>query len=200
MTVRVLAADVGGVLFRFDPAPRLADLSRRTGLAPEVIQERVFESGFETECELGRHTPPEIRDWLAANIGLDEDVDTVSRIWTGAFTPDEDVVAALEGSRLPMVIFSNNGPLFAEFFDERFPEVARWFPRRFWASELGTRKPEPASFQEVGSALKLEFDAYGDEIFFVDDNPDNTEAARQLGWRTHTFTDLASLEEALAEL
>ncbi|GLZ76926.1 haloacid dehalogenase [Actinorhabdospora filicis] len=189
----VLLADVGSVLFRFDPAPRLAELSRRTGLAPEVIHERVFASGFETACEEGRHTPAEIRAWLAGHLGLDEDVAAVSRIWTSAFTPDEDVIAALRGRGLPLAIFSNNGPLFADFFDERFPEVAALFPRRFWACGLGLRKPDPAAFDKVTAALK-------DEIFFVDDNPDNTREARRKGWRAHTFTTVAALEDALAEL
>lgn len=200
MTVRVIAADVGGVLFRFDPAPRLAELSRRTGLEPEVIHERVFASGFEEECEAGRHSPEAIRLWLRDHLGLDEDVAAISRIWTSAFTPDEGVINALREPGLPLAVFSNNGPLFAEFFDERFPEVARLFPRRFWACGIGARKPDPDAFQAVDSALMEELEAQKDGVYFIDDNPDNTRAARYQGWRTHTFTDLRSLEDALADL
>lgn len=197
-TVRVVVADIGGVLCRFDPGPRLAALARRTGLPEAELHERIFASGFEADCEAGRYSAAEACAWLRANVGLDGEPAEVSALWTSAFTVDPEVVSALTSTGLPLAVFSNNGPLFADYFDATFPETARLFPRRFFACHLGVRKPDPASFEAVEAALREEDEASADEIFFVDDNPDNTKAARYLGWRTHTFTGIEGLREAVS--
>ncbi|GIG70767.1 HAD family hydrolase [Phytomonospora endophytica] len=196
-TVRVVVADIGGVLCRFDPEPRLAALAERTGLPESELHERIFESGFEADCEAGRYNAEEACGWLRANVGLEGDPAEISALWTSAFTTDPEVVSALTSTGLPLAVFSNNGPLFADYFDATFPEIARLFPRRFFACHLGVRKPDTAAFEAVEAALGKEDEASADEIFFVDDNPDNTRAARFLGWRTHTFTTVDGLGEAL---
>lgn len=197
-TVRVVVTDIGGVLCRFDPAPRLAALSERTGLPGDELHERIFASGFEADCEAGRYTAAEACAWLAENVGLSGDPAEISALWTMAFRVDPEVVSALTSTGLPLAVFSNNGPLFADFFDETFTETARLFPRRFFACRLHMRKPDPASFEAVEAALREEEEAVADEIFFVDDNPENTKAARYLGWRTHTFTGVEGLRDALS--
>ncbi|MEV0651239.1 HAD-IA family hydrolase [Phytomonospora sp. NPDC050363] len=197
-TVRVVVADIGGVLCRFDPKPRLAALAERTGLGENELHDKIFVSGFEADCEAGHYTAAGACDWLRANVGLTGEVAEISRLWTSAFTVDPAVVSALTEQGLPLAIFSNNGPLFADYFDERFGELAALFPRRFFACRLGLRKPQPEAFEAVAAALAEEAEASADEIFFVDDNPDNTKAARQLGWRTHTFTGVGDLRAALS--
>lgn len=197
-TVKVVVADIGSVLFRFDPETRLAALAERTGLGEEELHERIFASGFEEACEAGRYTASTAAAWLSQNLGLPSDPAELSALWTMAFTVDPEVVDTLTATGLPLAIFSNNGPLFADYFDATFPETARLFPRRFFACQLGVRKPDPAAFAAVEAALRKEEDTAPDEIFFVDDNPDNTREARFQGWRTHTFTDVEGLREAVS--
>jgi len=196
-TVKVVVADIGSVLFRFDPQPRLTALARRTGLAEDELHRRIFASGFEEDCESGRYTASTAAAWLSENLGLPDDPAELSALWTMAFTVDPQVVDTLTATGLPLAVFSNNGPLFADYFDDTFPETARLFPRRFFACRLGVRKPDPASFAAVEAALRKEEEAAADEIFFVDDNPGNTREARFQGWRTHTFADAHGLREAI---
>ena len=199
-TVRAVVSDIGGVLCRYDPAPRLAALAERTGLSEAEIDRRVFASGFEAACEAGTYTEEEILQWLREAIGLDGGAEEVSEIWTSAFTMDPQVLSAVTSLGLPLAVFSNNGPLFADHFDECFPELGKLFPRRFFTCQLGARKPEPDAYAAVQAALAKELEASPDEVLFIDDKPENAKAGREMGWRTHTFTDVERLREALGDL
>ncbi|MFC1700503.1 HAD family hydrolase [Patescibacteria group bacterium] len=62
------------------------------------------------------------------------------------------------------------------------------------SSSKGFLKPEPESYRYVESILK----ASGDEIFFIDDFPENTSAARELfNWQVHTFGSVEELRKLL---
>lgn len=195
--VRVLVVDIGSVLFAFDPGRRLELLARRTGLAAEALDRKLFRSGFETRCEAGEFTVEEIRGEVAAMTGFDGDADELSRLWTSAFRLDEAVLEAVTGAGLALAVFSNNGPLFAEYFDARFPEAAQWFRHRSFASRLKARKPEDAAFAAVERNLKAAIDAAPRELLLIDDDRENTARARARGWRSHTFGGAAALREAL---
>ncbi|SDE07860.1 hypothetical protein [Glycomyces harbinensis] len=194
---RILVVDIGSVLFAFDPARRLGLLAERTGLAPDELHARLFASGFETRCESGAFTAPEIRREVAGLTGFDGGLEELEALWTSAFTLDREVLETLSATGAVMAVFSNNGPLFADCFDTRFPEAARWFRHRYFACRLGVRKPEDAAFAAVEQGLKEAFDAAPGDLLLVDDNPDNTATAARRGWRAHTFTSAEALEAAV---
>ncbi|MGI9031508.1 MAG: HAD family hydrolase [Ilumatobacteraceae bacterium] len=58
---------------------------------------------------------------------------------------------------------------------------------------VGARKPEPAIYEAMATALGVDHD----EIVFLDDFAQNLAPARALGWRTIHVTDI---DQALAEL
>ncbi|MCH7231028.1 HAD family phosphatase [Glycomyces sp. L485] len=195
--IRVIVTDIGSVLFKFDPEHRFEILAERTGLLRGELEERLFASGFETRCEAGEFTQEEIRDQVGDMIGFDGDTDELSRIWTSAFTPDKDVFDALTSANLPLAIFSNNGPLFADFFDERFPEAAKWFRHRYFACRLKARKPDPEAYRLVEDHLRTAQEASPHQLLFIDDNRQNTAAAAERGWQVHTFTSTEALRSVL---
>jgi len=195
---RILVVDIGSVLCDFDPGPRLDLLAERTGLAPDELHRRLFASGFETRCEAGEFTFDQIHREVVAKVGFDGDAAALSEVWTSAFTLNGEVLEALTAAGRPLAVFSNNGPLFADAFDARFPEAAKWFRHRYFACRLGARKPEDAAFAAVESRLKAAFDAAPQELLLIDDNRDNTAAAARRGWQVHTFADAGALRAVLA--
>jgi FMN phosphatase YigB (HAD superfamily) len=195
--VRVLVADIGSVLFAFDPDRRLELLSARTGLPGRELHARLFTSGFETRCEAGEFTADQIRDEVAALTGFDGSTKELSGLWTSAFTLDEAVLDCFTEAGVVLAVFSNNGPLFAEFFGERFPEAAQWFRHRYFACRLKARKPEDAAYEQVEQGLEAAFGAARGDLLLVDDNARNTARAAARGWRSHTFTDADSLRAVL---
>jgi len=198
IAARILVTDLGSVLFDFDPGHRLDLLSERTGLSRDELRQRLFESGFETRCEAGEFTAEEIHAEVRAGIGFDGDLEELSEVWTSAFRLNEAVLEILAGTGLPLAIFSNNGPLFADFFDARYPEAARWFRHRYFACRLKVRKPEDAAYAAVEERLRSAFDASPRDLLFVDDNRQNTAKAAARGWQVHTFANAGALETILA--
>ncbi len=61
------------------------------------------------------------------------------------------------------------------------------------SGEVGLVKPDPAIF----SLASARFDYAPADLLFIDDGAQNTQAAAQLGWDVHHFTDPAALRSAL---
>lgn len=196
--IRVIVTDIGSVLFEFDPEHRFDLLAERTGLERGELEERLFTSGFETRCEAGEFTPDQIRDQVADMTGFEGTTDELSNLWTSAFTLSHETLETMSAAGLPMAIFSNNGPLFADYFDERFPEAAEWFRHRYFACRLKARKPDPAAYEQVEQHLHTTLAAAPHQLLFIDDNRENTAAAAERGWQVHTFTGPDALRSVLA--
>jgi FMN phosphatase YigB (HAD superfamily) len=197
-TARVLVTDIGSVLFDFDPEHRLDLLAARTGRRRGELRRGLFESGFETQCEAGEFTAGEIRDEVAARIGFDGGLEELSELWTSAFTLNRGVLDRLVATGLPLAVFSNNGPLFADFFDARYPEAARWFPHRYFACRLKARKPDDAAYEAVERDLRTALGVDPHELLFIDDNRENTAKGAARGWQVHTYANPDALEAAIA--
>ncbi len=195
--IRVIVTDIGSVLFEFDPEHRFTLLAKRTGLLRGELEQRLFDSGFETRCEAGEFTPEQIREQVADMTGFDGTTEDLSRLWTSAFTLDHEVLDTMTSAGLPLAIFSNNGPLFAEYFDERFPEAAEWFRHRYFACRLRARKPDPAAYERVEEHLRATLAAAPHQLLFIDDNRANTAAAAERGWQVHTFAGVDALGSVL---
>lgn len=196
--IRVIVTDIGSVLFAFAPEHRYELLRERTGLSRSELEGLLFTSGFETRCESGEFTPDQIRDRVSEMTGFDGDTEELSRLWTSAFTLDHEILETLSSAGLPLAIFSNNGPLFADYFDERFPSAAEWFRHRYFACRLRVRKPDPAAYELVEEHLHDALDASPHQLLFIDDNRENTATAAERGWQVHTFNGAEPLRSVLA--
>ena len=70
---------------------------------------------------------------------------------------------------------------------------SRHFDHRYYSCRLGAAKPDPRAFQLVLSDLG----AQPDRVLFIDDRPENTRTARDLGIHTITFTSADALDQEL---
>jgi HAD superfamily hydrolase (TIGR01509 family) len=62
------------------------------------------------------------------------------------------------------------------------------------SAQVGLAKPEAAIFRHHSETFGL----VPERTLFLDDNPENVRAARDLGWRAEVFTDAQSLQADLA--
>jgi FMN hydrolase / 5-amino-6-(5-phospho-D-ribitylamino)uracil phosphatase len=69
------------------------------------------------------------------------------------------------------------------------------FERIIASCHLGVRKPERGFFDRLVTALDVD----ADDVCFVDDRPDNVEAARQAGLLAHRFVDATAVRGWLAD-
>lgn len=81
-----------------------------------------------------------------------------------------------------MLALSNFGAETLEIAQRLHPVLTR-FDEAYVSAHLRCIKPDPAIYAalEDGSGLS------GDDLIFVDDKPENIEAARQRGWKGHLF-------------
>lgn len=96
-------------------------------------------------------------------------------------------------------IASNYSPWYREIFRLK-PELDDFFDFVFFSCELGIRKPDPAYYQKIYSALrKIHPDLQPQEILFVDDRLENLAPAENLKWNTHHFQNSNLLKKTLQD-
>lgn len=105
-----------------------------------------------------------------------------------------ELVERLAGRGVPLFCLTNFGDEFWQMFRPTQP-VFDHFEDIIVSGVEKVAKPEPRIYEIV----EQRSGRAGAELFFTDDNPANIEAARQLGWTAHLFTDAAGLEAALVE-
>lgn len=192
----VLVLDLGGVVCRFRPERRLLALAELTGRPPAVIDQDLFASGFDDAAERGALAPDTYRADLRHLLGLPDNETTAARLtaaWAQAFDPDRRVLDLLTRVTVPLVLFTNNGPLLDPVLADERREVAAPFDTVLTSWRLGARTPDPAAFAGATAALGVD----PGRVFFVDDSPANVDAARTHGWQVHLHRTDLELRAAL---
>ena len=102
------------------------------------------------------------------------------------------LVRRLHGAGVPLYALTNFGvELFAGFRPTE--PIFELFDDIVVSGEECVVKPDPRIYE----IAEKRFGHPPETLFFTDDNPHNIAAAQERGWRTHLFTDAASLEAEL---
>lgn len=125
-------------------------------------------------AELG-HPPNE--DELAQLLQADVD------LWTQPNQPMIDWAAALQDAAISTGILSNMGDAMETGIVARFPWIAR-FQHSTFSHNLGLAKPDERIYRHAITAVGEPAEA----ILFIDDRPENVEAARTLGIQSIQYT------------
>ncbi|QGQ18281.1 HAD-IA family hydrolase [Cellulomonas sp. JZ18] len=188
---RVVLLDVDGVLRHWHDAP-VAAVERRAGLAPGTL---VATAHALPEYELGVRGRVTFDDWcrataraLAPRIGADA-ADAVVADWR-RYRGDVDgrmVDLVREvAARVPVALLSNahdclRADLAGHGVDHLFAHVV-------CSAEVGVAKPDPAIYAVAAEAVGER----PEDCAFVDDRPENVDAARAVGMRAHLFRDVGT--------
>jgi HAD superfamily hydrolase (TIGR01509 family) len=74
--------------------------------------------------------------------------------------------------------------------------MSEFFEVMYVSAEMDAIKPDPEIYREVAAGLGIALD----EMIFIDNKQENTDAAAALGVTVHHFTSVAGLEAFLLEL
>ncbi|MFD2340847.1 HAD family phosphatase [Clavibacter tessellarius] len=184
--------DIGAISRALDPdAPGGEEAEARVRDAFDAHREQYDRGGSAREFweavarDLDLPTPGE--DDLAELVAIEQ------RRW-GA--PDDETLAALDravaaGYRL--AVLSNAPHELADVLEDRDGWGAR-FDHVMTSARIGMAKPDadvwPLAAERLGSPAE--------RILFVDDKPDNVEAARRAGFHAHVWEGLGTLDRILA--
>lgn len=190
--------DLGGVVCRFRSERRLAALAADCGLPVSEVRARVWDSGFDAECDAGRYTAGEIYWETKRLLDLNMSYEQFRSAWALAFEPNRAVIAlaATLAGRVRTPLLTNNGPVLLDAMPIIFPEIAGRFRPLLFSCELGALKPNSKLFAEA--LLRLNEPA--EHVLLVDDSPEAVDGAQKAGLATIRFTTAESLQSELAQL
>lgn len=195
--------DVGGVIIR--PLDPEAAQQRRDTLA----QSLGFSSGDEmwlhfytseewTLCKTGRMARDEMWARLLRPYGIvdrEEHEQFLAQLhYTEGIHPEmEQLIAHLHG-QFRLGILSNWDEELESILEEELG-ISHYFQAIMNSARIGVAKPDDEAFHIALERLS----ARPGEVFFIDDQERNTEAAAQIGIDAHTFRDMDGLVAALRQ-
>lgn len=187
---KVVAWDFDGVLNRNCVDGRFVwaeEFERDIGHSRELFDDHIFRNDFEAVMAGHEDLRDRVALWAEA-VGYADGVDALLAYWFERdVLPDPftlSLMDRLDAGGILQVIVTNNEPLRANYIEHEMgfgTRVAHFFT----SGRMGSVKPAPAFYQHVTDTL----DVAPDEVFFVDDNLPNVEAATRFGWQTMHFTD-----------
>lgn len=201
----VVLFDFGGV-FTTSPFAAVASMAQDLGLAVEPFVDVMFGAYHEDNdhpwhClergEIGFDDARERIMALGHHAGLSIDpVDMLIRMASGNLVQQAmvDVLREIKAAGYPVAIITNNVREFRDGWRALIP-VDELIDRVFDSSELGVRKPNPAIYLHALSEMG---GIKPQRAVFLDDVPQNVQAARNLG--LHGIDVQADVMPAIAEL
>jgi putative hydrolase of the HAD superfamily len=196
--IRAVFWDLGGVILRTeDHRPRRA-WEARLGLAPGNLSRLVFDGSASRQAMLGRATADDIWESVGVSLGLTaSDRDQLRADFFSGDRIDEDLVAFIRGlrPRVRVGMISNAWPEVRRLLESTW-RIADAFDPLVLSPEVGLVKPDPAIYREalVRAAVLPA------QTAFVDDFPENVDAASALGICGVLFRTSSQAREDVARL
>jgi putative hydrolase of the HAD superfamily len=198
--IRAVDLDIGSVLEVIDDSVFHEPFETRHGLAPGSV---AAACDWPADPMLGLMTEVEVREHWQERLGLsdaqvDELVADQWRWYVGVLEGRLfDWFAGLRGRGLRAGILSNSGPGARQA--ERHYGFEAVTDDIVYSHEVGLRKPDPAIYELSTSRLGVR----PHEVAFLDDVPENVEAARAAGWlavrHVDTERSIAEIEALIAD-
>ena len=196
MRIRCIMFDMGRVLVDFSHDRMFAAMGEVCGASGQQIREGLWDSGLQGRFERGEIDAEAVRDELQGRVGREIDETALMRAASDIFTLNEPllrVIDRLKRAGLRLIVVSNTCPPHVEWIGRQWDVLER-FDELVFSFEVGAMKPAAEIYQ---AAIELAGCEAG-ECFFVDDLPENVEAARALGLAGTVFSGVESLQAALA--
>jgi HAD superfamily hydrolase (TIGR01509 family) len=199
MTTRIATVllDLGGVVCRFHPERRLRALASDCGLSELEVRVRIWDSGFDRDCDRGRYTAHEMYQRIRAVLGLKASYTRFRRMWALAFEPDPAVLALVDSLNpdIRVGLLTDNGPVLRDAMPTLLPAISRRFEPLLFSCELGALKPTTELFSGVLDRLNQR----AEQILLVDDSPQVVQGAIAYGFHAYLYDSPATLRGRLVK-
>jgi HAD superfamily hydrolase (TIGR01509 family) len=195
-TIRVVLCDVGGVLVELGGVKSLQSMLQQT-LSEEEIWHRWLHSPAVRAFETGRLDEAGFARELIREFELNIEPQALIRAfdaWVlGVYPGIADLIARIPPHYTRALLSNSNSLHWPRVIGEM--GLGALFERHFVSHLTGRIKPDADAFQHVVDELGCR----AEEIFFVDDNLLNVEAARAVGMQATQVRGPDGLERALRE-
>jgi putative hydrolase of the HAD superfamily len=196
-SVTAVLWDADGVLQR---VPGGVEESMRPALAGRVEDVDGFlEAAYwaERPALSGEVSWPDVLPDLLERWGIGDSFDEVLQVWLSIepVAATHELLRALREAGLRCYLATNQAEHRGVHMRDELG-YAGLFDGAFYSYEMGVAKPDPAYFEVIVEALGVP----PDRLLFLDDRPDNVEAARSVGLRAEVWSyheDLSVLHDHL---
>lgn len=182
--MKIFLFDIGNVLVDFNFQVMTDRIAVDSGRAPEPLTPRDIE--MHDAVEKGWITDQQWVDYLNEARGLSWSIDDLIGVWQKMFTVNPvgrklflDSIAR----GLPVYTLSNIAKHHIDAIERNTPGFFDKATGLFLSYQMGVRKPDPAIYFQTLEKLGVE----GKQCLFIDDRPENIEAARAAGIHAHQF-------------
>lgn len=197
MAITAVIFDYGRVLSTTEDPVAKAKLISLSGFD----EAKLFASywRFRHEYDLGQLNGRTYWTRVAGDLGvsftpaqIEELIETDILMWTSLNEEMLAWVVALQDKGFPTAILSNMGEEMLRYMRQEFGWLAH-FQHHTWSCELGIGKPDPAIYVHTCERLGVP----PQETLFLDDKPENIEAASSVGLNAVLFESIGQLRRDL---
>jgi glucose-1-phosphatase len=201
--------DIGRVLIDFSFERAFSAAAVHANLHPKEIRARLFGEGDfagqdrerdVVEFECGRIDAKEFHARVERQLNCvfpyPSFVEAWNCIFTGEIEPTLEILNTLrQRGHVKVGILSNTNQLHMDYLRQRMPVFGE-LGHVYASHEIGCRKPDAESYHHVLKAMNVE----PQRTVFIDDLPDNIEAARKVGMHAIHATHHDHVQAGLARL
>jgi len=187
MQYKAIIFDFGGVIINIDFALTHSAFQELGVKDLDAKFSQTQQSGFFDRFEKGEISPSEFRKEMKKYLKSDISDAELDLAWNKMLLdiPKQRVewVQQLK-QKYNCVLLSNTNKIHYDYYRANLEQVygyknfSELFHKTFFSHEIGMRKPDANIYNYVLEDLKLK----PSEVVFIDDTPQNIDAAKQLGW------------------
>ena len=196
--IRALIWDMGGVLLRTEDSTTRQQLAQQLGVALPDLYAGVFNVQTARQATTGEIDAEQHWASVAEKYQLDaEGMAQFVELFWGGDRLDNELIAYIDAMRpvCKTVLLSNAWSDVRQTVDRRF-HLVEHFDHVFFSAEIKLAKPAHAIYRYVLDEIKIP----AQEAVFIDDMPENVEAARLVGLHAIQFHSREQVLDALAHL
>lgn len=198
MSIQAVIFDLGGVLLRTSSPEVRARLEEEVGLAPGTLDQHIW-GGTDWElAEVGAITYEEYWRRVGSALGLStpEEISAFRQQYFSGDQIDQELIELLRElrTRYKIGLLSNAPDTLGRWLEENW-QVKDVFDAIVYSADVRLVKPDPRIYGLILEQLHVQ----PSQALFVDDSPENVEAAAALGIMALRFTDTGTLTEDLRE-
>jgi len=196
--MKVLAFDLGGVLFSFDYAIALKRIENKIGAPKEKIIADLFHGNFGLDFEKGLSSSHDFYLKFKKSFSASLSYDEFTNAWCEIFFPQEEVINLVKRLSLkyPIYLISNINELHFDYLYQRHAQVFSLFKELILSFKVNSAKPERKIYEALGAAAETEFK----NIIYIDDRQDLISTAKHFDLQCIQFMDYSQLVNDLKSL
>jgi putative hydrolase of the HAD superfamily len=197
--IRTIISDMGRVILWFDNEVFIRKLAVTATLSEDKIKEAAhWNLGLLTDFDRGSILPGDFYRRVARAVGSTIGEAEFYEIYNDIFSlnpPALDVLRKQKDAGRTLLLLSNTDILRFGYIREKYPEILM-FDDYVLSFELGMVKPEPEIYLEAARRAGCR----PEECVFIDDMPENVEAAIKLGMTGIVYAPVTDLAAELEKL